>query len=235
MLAPEIPAFLPFFLGGVLALCTRGPLRGALLLAIIVLSGARLWLGPEQVSVTTQFLQYELMPYRVDKLSLLFGYIFHIAAFIGVIYSLHVRDTLQQVAAMLYAGSALGAVFAGDLLTLFVFWELLALTSVFLIWARRTERSYQAGLRYLIIQVLSGLLLLGGLLVHASQSGSLAFGFIGLSGVAGWLIFSAFGIKCCFPFLHNWLTDAYPEATPTGTVFLSAFTTKVAVYARARS
>lgn len=235
MLAPEIPAFLPFFLGGVLALCTRGPLRGALLLAIIVLSGARLWLGPEQVSVTTQFLQYELMPYRVDKLSLLFGYIFHIAAFIGVIYSLHVRDTLQQVAAMLYAGSALGAVFAGDLLTLFVFWELLALTSVFLIWARRTERSYQAGLRYLIIQVLSGLLLLGGLLVHASQSGSLAFGFIGLSGVAGWLIFIAFGIKCCFPFLHNWLTDAYPEATPTGTVFLSAFTTKVAVYALARS
>ena len=235
MWAAEIPAFLPFFIGGVLALCIRGPLRGPLLLVIIALSGAHLWLGPEQVSVSMQFLQYELIPYRVDKLSLLFGYIFHIAAFIGVVYSLHVRDTVQQVAAMLYAGSGLGAIFAGDLLTLFVFWELLALTSVFLIWARRTEQSYQAGLRYLIIQVLSGVLLLAGLLAHASKTGSLAFGFIGLNGVAGWLIFIAFGIKSAFPLLHNWLTDAYPEATPTGTVFLSTFTTKVAVYALARS
>lgn len=103
---------------------------------------------------------------------------------------------------MFYAGSALGAIFAGDLLTLFVFWELLALTSVFLIWARRTERSYRAGLRYLIIQVLSGVLLLAGLLAHASKTGSLAFEFIGLNGTAGWLIFLAFGIKSCFPLLH---------------------------------
>lgn len=235
MWAAEIPAFLPFFIGGALAFCTRGPLRGAVLLAIIALSGANLWLGPEQAKVSIHFLQYELVPYRIDRLSLLFGYIFHIAAFIGVVYSLHDQDTMQQVAAMLYAGSALGAVFAGDLLTLFVFWELLALTSVFLIWARRTERSYRAGLRYLIIQVLSGVLLLAGLLAHASKTGSLAFEFIGLNGTAGWLIFLAFGIKSCFPLLHNWLTDAYPEATPTGTVFLSAFTTKVAVYALARS
>lgn len=235
MWAAELPAFLPFFLGGVLAFCFRGRLRGALLLAIIALSGANLWLGPEQLNLSMPFLQYELVPYRVDRLSLLFGYVFHIAAFIGVVYSLHDQDTMLQVAAMLYAGSALGAVFAGDLLTLFVFWELLALTSVFLIWARRTERSYRAGIRYLLIQVLSGVLLLAGLLAHASKTGSLAFDFIGLNGIDGWLIFIAFGIKSCFPFLHNWLTDAYPEATPTGTVFLSSFTTKVAVYALARS
>lgn len=234
MWATELPPFLPFFFGGALAFCTRGPLRGALLLAIITLSGAHLWLGPDQLTVSMPFLQYELVPYRIDKLSLLFGYIFHIAAFIGVIYSLHVRDTMQQVTAMLYAGSAMGAIFAGDLLTLFVFWELLALTSVFLIWARRTERSYRAGIRYLIIQVFSGLLLLVGLLAHVSKTGSLAFDYIGLGGIDGWLIFIAFGIKSCFPLLHNWLTDAYPEATPTGTVFLSAFTTKVAVYALAR-
>ncbi len=231
----DIPAFLPFFIGAVLALFTKGYLRGFLLLGIIVLSGLHLWNVPQGVTVSLHFLNYELMPYRVDRLSLLFGYIFHIAAFIGVVYSLHVKDTLQQVSALFYAGSAIGAVFAGDLLTLFVFWEFLALSSVFLIWARRTERSYQAGIRYLLIQVFSGLLLMAGLLIYGSQNGTLAFEYIGLDGIAGWLIFFAFGIKACFPLLHNWLTDAYPEATPTGAVFLSAFTTKVAVYALARS
>ena len=110
----------------------------------------------------------------------------------------------------------------------------MAFTSVFLIWARRTQRSYAAGMRYLIIQVLSGIILLVGTLFYAAENGTLEFNFIGLEGVAGWLIFISFGIKCAFPLVHNWLTDAYPEATVTGTVFLSAFTTKVAVYALAR-
>ncbi|MEX2353633.1 MAG: proton-conducting transporter membrane subunit, partial [Gammaproteobacteria bacterium] len=192
------------------------------------------WQVPEGVLVHVQFLGYELTPYRTDRLSLLFGYLFHLATFIAIIYSLHVRDTMQHVAGMVYAGSALGAVFSGDLLSLFVFWELLALSSVFLIWARRTPEAVKSGLRYLIIQVLSGVLLLGGALLIAKDTGSLDFNHIGLNGLAGWLIFIAFGIKCAFPLMHNWLTDAYPEATPTGTVFLSAFTTKVAVYALAR-
>jgi multicomponent Na+:H+ antiporter subunit D len=171
---------------------------------------------------------------RVDKLSLLFGYLFHLASFIAIVFALHVRDTTQQVAGLLYAGSALGAVFAGDLISLFIFWEGLAISSVFLIWARRTERAIKSGLRYLIFQVLSGVLLLAGALIHYQQTGSISFDYIGLEGIAGWLILLAFGIKAAFPFLHNWLTDAYPESTPTGTVFLSAFTTKVAVYALAR-
>ncbi|WP_299793126.1 Na(+)/H(+) antiporter subunit D [uncultured Shewanella sp.] len=231
----ELPPFTLFFIGGLIAALTSGKLRGALMIAIPVISGIHLWTVPEGIHLQLMFLDYELIPYRADKLSLMFGYIFHIAAFISVIYSLHVKDTVQQVATMLYAGSALGAVFAGDLLTLFVFWELLAFTSVFLIWARRTTRSYQAGMRYLIIQVLSGVILLVGALFYIKNTGSTAFDYIGLEGAAGWLIFIAFGIKCAFPFAHNWLTDAYPEATPTGTVILSAFTTKVAVYALARA
>ena len=230
----EIPPFLPFFIGALIAAVTRGTLRNVIMVAIPVVSALHLWMVPEGVHLQFAFLDYQLNPYRADKLSLMFGYVFHIAAFIAIIYSLHVRDTVQQVAAMLYAGSGLGAVFAGDLLTLFVFWELLAFTSVFLIWARRTRRSYAAGMRYLIIQVLSGVILLAGTLFYAAENGTLAFGYIGLEGIAGWLIFIAFGIKCAFPMVHNWLTDAYPEATVTGTVFLSAFTTKVAVYALAR-
>lgn len=230
----ELPPFVPFFLGALIVGVTRGWLRSVTLLAIPLLGGIHLMYIDAGVIWQMQFLDYTLTPYRVDRLSLLFGYLFHIAAFLGVLYSLHLRDTLQQVSAMLYAGSALGAVFAGDFITLFVFWELLALTSVFLIWARRTPAALLAGLRYLIIQVLSGVLLLAGALVYLQDGGSLEFEYIGLEGLAGWLIFLAFGIKCAFPLLHNWLTDAYPEATPTGTVFLSAFTTKVAVYALAR-
>ncbi|RDH86010.1 MAG: Na(+)/H(+) antiporter subunit D [endosymbiont of Galathealinum brachiosum] len=230
----EIPPFLPFFIGALIAALTRGVLRNVIMIAIPIVSGLHLWMVPEGIHLQFAFLDYQLITYRADKLSLMFGYVFHIAAFIGIIYSLHVRDTMQQVAAMLYAGSGLGAVFAGDLLTLFVFWELLAFTSVFLIWARRTQSAYDAGMRYLIIQVLSGVILLAGTLFYAAEHGTLEFGHIGLEGIAGWLIFIAFGIKCAFPMAHNWLTDAYPEATVTGTVFLSAFTTKVAVYALAR-
>ncbi|MGJ8692512.1 MAG: Na(+)/H(+) antiporter subunit D [Thalassotalea sp.] len=231
----ETPVFVPFFIGALIAAFTRGALRGVLMVVVPIASALHLWLIPESIHLEFVFLNYQLIPFRVDKLSLMFGYVFHIAALIGIIYSLHLRDTLQQVAAMLYAGSALGAVFAGDLLTLFIFWELLAVTSVFLIWARRTQRSYDAGMRYLIIQVLSGVILLAGTIFYATENNTLAFGYIGLDSVAGWLIFIAFGIKCAFPFAHNWLTDAYPEATVTGTVFLSAFTTKIAVYALARA
>lgn len=176
----------------------------------------------------------ELMPYRVDALSLIFGYIFHIGAFIAVLYSLHLKDTLQHVAGLLYAGSAVGAVFAGDLFTLFIFWEILGLSSAFLVWASRDERSVAAGIRYLVFQVLSGVLLMAGALWLWLDTGSLLFEEIGLGAAGGWLIFLAFGIKCGFPFLHNWITDGYPASTATGTVFLCCFTTKVAVYAMAR-
>ena len=195
----EIPPFLPFFIGALIAAVSRGSLRNVIMLATPVLSGLHLWMVPDGIHLQFAFLDYQLIPYRVDKLSLMFGYVFHIAAFIAIVYSLHVRDTLQQVAAMMYAGSAIGAVFAGDLLSLFVFWELLAFTSVFLIWARRTQRSYTAGMRYLIIQVLSGIILLVGTLFYAAENDTLAFSFIGLEGIAGWLIFISFGIKCAFP------------------------------------
>ena len=234
MFGIEMAPFVIFFIAAVLAALTQGWLRGAIMLAAPILGAINLWLTPEGSYWAVSFLDFELNLLRVDRLAILFGYLFHLAAFIAIVYSLHVKDRMQQTASMLYAGSALGAVFAGDLLTLFVFWELLALTSVFLIWARRTEQSYHAGMRYLLFQVISGLLLLGGIIAYANVHDSLAFEDIGLSGIHGWLIFLAFGIKCGFPFLHNWLTDGYPEATPTGTVFLSAFTTKVAVYALAR-
>ena len=230
----NVPPFVVFLIGACLALITRGWWRNFLILLVPIFGAINLAGYDNGLYHQSTLFGLEILLTRVDKLSVLFGYLFHLAAFLGIIYSLHVKDTLQQTVTILYAGSALGAVFAGDLITLLIFWEILAVTSAFLIWARRTERSYKAATRYLIIQVISGLILLTGVIIYIHQTGETTFGFIGLKGLDSWLIFLAFGIKSAFPLLHNWLTDAYPESTETGTVFLSAFTTKVAVYSLAR-
>lgn len=233
----SLPPGTILLLGGLLVPLLRGKLQSAFLLALPVLSFLHLlhFAGaPEPVLTELTFFGYTLHPVRIDRLSLVFGYVFHLAAFLGVVYAIHVRDRVQHVAAMIYVGSAVAALYAGDLITFFVYWELTALGSVFLIWARREERSYRAGMRYLIIQVGSGVLLLAGTLFHFRDTGSLDFGHLGIGTLGTDLIFLAFGIKCAFPLLHNWLQDSYPEATVTGAVFLSAFTTKLAVYALAR-
>ena len=231
----SLPPALIFFLGAGLVALLRGRAQ-SVVMVLVPLVGALNLYGLDHGTYwdDATIFDYALTPVRVDMLSVLFGYLFHIAAFIGLVFAFHVRDTIQHVAALLYAGSALGAVFAGDLITLFVFWELLALTSVFLIWARRTPEATAVGLRYLMIQVGAGVLLLSGALIRVHETGSIAFDYIGLDGPGSWLIFIALGIKCAFPMLHNWLTDAYAAATPTGAVFLTAFTTKVAIYALAR-
>ena len=231
----SVAPFVVFYVGAVLlALAPGARLQQLIMLALPVVGALNLVALGDGVSWQVGLFDYTLVLLQADRLSMLFGYLFHLAAFIGFVFALNVRDRLQHVAAALYAGSALGAVYAGDLITLFLFWEMLALTSVFLILARRTERAYRASMRYLLIQVFSGVLLLSGALVLIAETGDATFQRMTLSGLGPWLIFIAIGIKCCFPGLHNWLTDAYPEATPSGTVFLSAFTTKVAVYALAR-
>jgi len=231
----SFPPFLIFFLGSLLVIMTQGRTRSVILLAIPILGTINLLQLADGMQFQVQLFDYTLTLVRVDKLSFLFGLLFHLATFLGIIFALHNDDRVESISALIYAGSALGAVFAGDMITLFIFWEILAVSSALIILARRTEKSFRAGMRYLIIQVTSGVILLAGVLIWINQTGSIAFDYIGLDGLASWLIFLAIGIKCCFPFLHNWLTDAYPEASPTGTVFLSAFTTKVAVYALARA
>lgn len=213
---------------------------GALLLPI--LSAIHLALLPGDLVVTMPFFGETLTPIAVDRLSLLFGYVFHTAAFLSALYAVHVRDPIQHFAGQLYAGAAIAAAFAGDFITLFVYWELTAISSVFLLWATRQEHAVKAGLRYLIIQVSSGVILLAGVILRYVETDSLAFREVGFLSFDAFdqltlptaLILFAFGIKAAFPFLHNWLQDSYPRATVTGTVFLSAFTTKLAIYALAR-
>ena len=229
-----VPPALIIMLGALAVPLLRGPWRNIYMLALPFIAFAALMSTPAGDHGTLQYLGLELVTFRLDDWSLIFSCVFLLATAMSVIYAWHIDDWVQQVAGLIYAGGAVGAVLAGDFVTLFMFWEATAISSVFLVWASRTEASYRAGMRYLVVQLLSGLLLLTGGLVLYTQTGSIRFEFIGLEGLGGWLVFLAFGIKCAFPLLHNWLEDAYPQATVTGTVFLSAFTTKLAVYALAR-
>ncbi len=234
-----------FFSGSALIPFIKGRAKPFLLLGIPVLAFLSLLLFPEGDHGTFYFAEYKLVFGRVDHLSLIFGYIFTIMAAIGMIYGLHVRHDGHHIAAYLYTGSALGAVFAGDLFTLFIFWEIMAFSSVFLIWyggkglgdtgnSISSENASDAGFRYLMMHIFGGVCLLGGILIYAVQSNSIAFNAISPSGLGGMLILLGFLVNAAAPPLHAWLPDAYPEATITGTVFLATYTTKTAIYVLAR-
>jgi len=227
--------------GALLVPLVRGRLRSALVVLLPLLSLGHLLMLELGHDATFTLAGFTLHIVRVDALSRIFGIVFHIAALLCCIYALHVKKPLEHVATLVYAGAAIAATFAGDMISLFVFWELTSLSSVFLIWARgmddpeRRERAYRAGMRYLLVQVGSGVLLLMGILLHLADTGSYGFDLMGLDASRGApFIFVAFGIKAAFPLLHNWVQDAYPEATVSGTVVLASFSTKLAIYALAR-
>ncbi|MFP4284202.1 MAG: Na(+)/H(+) antiporter subunit D, partial [Desulfovermiculus sp.] len=212
----------------------QGPARKAYLLFLPLAAGIALATLPLNTALSAQLWGYDLQFIRVDKLSLLFGVVFCIMSFLGGLFAVKVKDNLQHVAALIYAGSTLCVVLAGDLLTLYIFWELMAVSSTFLILASRTLKAQQAGFRYVLVHIIGGLLLLAGIVLYAQGSGTLEFAYIGLEGAASWLIFLGFSLNAAAIPLHAWLPDAYPMGTPTSTVYLSAFTTKSAVYLMAR-
>jgi multicomponent Na+:H+ antiporter subunit D len=186
---------------------------------------------PDGYEVTGSLAGLELVLMQVDSLSRLFGIIFAATALIAGIYAWHIRDLGQQIAALVYAGSAIGVTYAGDFFTLLVYWELMAISSTWLVWARRTSESDAAGMRYLLFHVLGGGILLAGILWHLATTGSIAVTtFSDFESTAAVLILLGVAINAAVIPLHVWLPDAYPKATITGAVFMSAFTTKSAVY-----
>jgi multicomponent Na+:H+ antiporter subunit D len=171
----------------------------------------------------------ELVFGRVDRLSRLFGVVFTLSTLIGMIYSLHLKQRREIIAAFVYAGSALGAVFAGDLLSLFLFWEIMAFSSVLLVWFAG-PKSWAPGMRYLMVHIFGGLCLLIGIVLYvAYDHHPIAFAHIAVTGVGPALILVGILINAAAVPMHAWLSDAYPEATVTGAVFMSALTTKTAV------
>ncbi len=230
MIDPVHPAFI-FIVGALLLpFLKNGNLKKIYLLMLPLFAGLSLYSLPQGTYWTYKFMDYTLTMGRVDPLSKVFGYAFVIIAFCAMLYELHVKEDGHHLAAYVYAGSALGVVFAGDLISLYIFWEIMAVASAALIFYRRTKDAIGAGMRYLVIHATGGILLLGGIMIYINATGSYAFNHLDYGTPGTTLILLGFIINAAVPPLHAWLSDAYPEATITGVIFLMAFTTKSAVY-----
>ena len=226
------PAFV-LFITACVAMAARGVVRQGVLLAGTLATLWTTWELGSAASLSWTLPNYTLQVLRVDALSHVFGLIFSLITCIGVLYALHVRRGGEHAATLVYAGAGLGVVFAGDWITLFVFWELMAVASLFVVWFGGTAQSQAAGYRYLLVHILGGSLLFCGILIHLLHGGGVGLAALTegeTPGAAFWLILLGVAINAAVPPLHAWLTDAYPEASVTGSVFLSAFTTKTAVY-----
>lgn len=238
MVLPEqIIGFPPALLligGAMLIPLLKGGVKSWFMLVVPVAALFILLSTPNGSYWSFQVLGNELIFTRIDSLSRVFGYIFCIVMLLGVIFALKVNDDLQYCASFAYAGGALGVTCAGDVFSLYIFWEVMAVASTFLILARRTRASQAAGMRYILVHIVGGLCLLAGLILYVQRNGTTEFGFVGLTNIDSFLIFLGIAVNAAIPPLHPWLSDAYPEATVPGAVFLSAFTTKSAVYLMAR-
>lgn len=214
----------------------RGWLRKAWLLLVPILMFARIVTMAKGTFGEVSVAGFVLTFGRVDGLSAVFGYIMGLMCVIGTLYGLHVKRSAEHMAAWTYVAGSIGAIFAGDLLTLFLFWEVMAFSSVFLIWFRGREQSLATGYRYLLVHVAGGVSLLAGIVLHHAATGSFAFEHFDVHNahLAEWLILIGFILNAAVPPLHAWLPDAYGEATFNGSVFMCAFTTKTAVYALIR-
>ena len=208
-------------------------IRQIYMMILVLISAYSLTLG-FGIHSTINVMGFDFILFQSDSLTLPFAIIFHIAAALNVIYGAHEKQWKQHVSIMSYSGAAIAAVHAGDLFTLFVWWEATAFTSVFLILAGNTYRSYRSAFRYILIQVTSGMFLLAGAIILLINDGSALLTKFDVNSLYGQLIFIAFGIKAAFPLLNGWLQDSYPEASEIGTVALSTFTTKLAIFCFAK-
>ena len=186
-------------------------------------------------SIDLNFLSFELQLFRVDFISKTFVIIFTLVTLIASIYALNQKSILELRAAYLYVSAAIGAVLSGDLISLFVFWELMAIGSTLVILSNTSNKlSESSGLRYLLIHLLGGVILMVGIIGYASIEKNILFSLLNLDNHFSWLILAGFLINAGAPPFAAWVADAYPEASFSGTVFLSAFTTKTSVYALIR-
>jgi multicomponent Na+:H+ antiporter subunit D len=185
------------------------------------------------------FFQYTLELGRIDKLSMVFAYVYVIAAFCMNIYALRVKNDWEHVAAMIYVGSSLGAIFAGDFLTLFFCLEIMSWAPVFLLWFRGTKKAMGAGVRYVLWHHFSGACILAGIIIHLQQTGSIEIVHLpwGWGGdYLGYnLMLLGFIINSATTPFHSWLSDTYSEATPSGSIYMTAYTTKTAIYCLIRT
>jgi len=227
----SFPPGLLLVLGAFLIPFLKESLRPIVLIGLPLLALVLVWSLPEGNSFTLPFMDYALNPVRSSPEGRLFATIFLIMAMVGGLYAWKQANTLELSSAFVYAGSAVGVTFSGDLITLFIFWEMMALGSTAVVWAAGTESAYRASMRYLLVHLLGGVILMAGITAHVMATGDITFTSMKPDSIGKILILIGFLINAGAPPLSAWIADTYPEASPSGTVFLSAFTTKTAVFA----
>ena len=241
MMPIEMTPAISFFIAAALIALTRGTVRHIITLVMPLLALAHIWTLPTDIQVQFDFLSYTITLVQINTYSIIFATVFTLAAFAGGLFALNQKRPQELSAAFLYAGSAIGVVFAGDLISFFIFWEIMTIGSTLVIWSADTDKARAAGLRYALLHFVGGVILMIGITAHVYATNSIALPhfvvndfsalFDGeLSGVAMWLILVGVLINAGAPPFSSWLSDAYPEASPSGAVFLSAFTTKTAVF-----
>ena len=185
-------------------------------------------------SLFLNFLDHEIVLSRVDGLSKIFTIIFSLMTLIGLIFAWNQKCKTELIAVLVYSGAAIGAVLAGDIFSLFFFWEVMAIGSTLIIFSSNTVLSSKAAFRYALIHFAGGAILMAGLTGYVLETNKVIFESFTLDSAYSWMILAGFLINAGAPPFSSWISDAYPEASYTGTVFLSAFTTKTAVYALLR-
>lgn len=230
-----MPEFLPpgliLLAGAVLVAVTRGGLRSAVVLGIPLLTLWATWMVPDGVVATATYLDYTVQLVEGSPVRRLFATIFCIMAFVGGLYAFRTAKGYELSAAFAYAAGAVGVCFAGDLITLFLFWELMAIFSTIIVFCGGTERARAAGIRYAVIHLLGGVILKVGIESVMVTTGSIEIRALQAEDFGTWMVLLGILVNAAAPPLSAWLADAYPESSPTGSVFLSAFTTKTAVLA----
>ncbi len=238
MIEPIHPGLI-FIIGALIfPLIKNVRLKQMYLLVLPILAFVNLYNIQNGTYWTYQLMDFTITLGRIDPLSKVFGYVFTIFSFCAILYAINEKKDGHQVAAFMYVGSTLGVVFAGDLITLYVFWEIMAVGSAVLIFYQRTSAAIGAGMRYILVHVTGGIFLLGGIVMYINANvnagmdltQTIAFNHFDFAIPGTMFILVGFLINAAVPPLHAWLPDAYPEATITGAVFLVAFTTKSAVY-----
>ncbi len=225
------PPALIMVAGAILIGIVRGHWRTLIVLGAPLLALWAIWQIPDGVVATVTFLEYPIEPIEGSPLRRLFATIFALMAFGGGLYAFRQAKWYELAAAYTYAAGAIGVSFAGDLITFFLYWELMALFSTVVVWCGGTPGSRAAGIRYAIMHLLGGVILKVGIEGVAIHTGSIDVQPMLATNFDTWMILIGILINAAAPPVSAWLSDAYPESSPTGSVFLSAFTTKTAVLA----
>jgi multicomponent Na+:H+ antiporter subunit D len=236
----DLPPGLIIVLGALLALLLPKGGRRAVWVVLPLLALARLWLLPVSGDVSWSIAGFTLQPFILHDYTKIFATAFAIAASAGVLFGYAHAKSHELCAALVYAGSAIGVTTAGDLITLFIYWELMAIGSTLVILASDSERAYRSAMRYIAVHLLGGVVLMAGIALCVYITGDATIRHLVTPGegvslgsyfaIAKLLMLVGILVNAAAPPFSSWLADSYPEASPFGTVFLSAFTTKTAVF-----